>query len=212
MRDRRVRHHAVTKIENERPFAETPRGSHRSARSSAVTSGQERQRIEIALNWPPLLHVIARKRSSTIQSSPTASTGTASRYRSSPVPAPRGKPMIFASGTCLRTAATIRAHRLDTPFSEFIGRQNSRPGIENLHRINASLKLADQISSPTPRPAFDELRKRLRITDRQTTAREADPPFHAPQSCKSPTVHGAPQNPNNATAGGSSCFTRAIVS
>ena len=36
-------------------------------------------------------------------------------------------------------------HRRDAPALEFKRRQNACPGVENLHRIDTSLKLADEI-------------------------------------------------------------------
>src|SRR6516162_1310963 len=45
-----------------------------------------------------------------VQSSPTASTGTASIYRFNRLPAPRGNPINFAVGIFARTAAMMRAH------------------------------------------------------------------------------------------------------
>ena len=60
MRKRRFRHHAVAEIENKRTSREgvEDRIDRPIQRRAA---GQERQRIEIALNRPHGLHVLARE-------------------------------------------------------------------------------------------------------------------------------------------------------
>ena len=46
---------------------------------------------------------------------------------------------------------------LDAPFAKLAGRQNSRPGVENLHGIDTGLELPDQIARRSLHQEIDEL-------------------------------------------------------
>ena len=111
------------------------------------------KRIKIALNRTPRLDFVAGKTKldhpvqsdridrDVIEIAPQLGPGAARKADD------------LAPGIRSRTAATMRARRLNAPLSELVSRQYSRPGIENLHGIDAGLELPDQIARSRLRPA-----------------------------------------------------------
>src|SRR5580704_1061326 len=145
MSDGRVRQDAVTKVENKRALPERfedgvdPTIQRRSA-------GKQRQRIEIALNGTQRLNLIARK-----------------TQLDHPIEPHRVDWHSFEVARQLSSRATRKADdvrrrklftnvrhdprcRLDAPSAEFLWRQHTRPGIEDLYRIDTGRKLPDQIA------------------------------------------------------------------
>src|SRR5262249_1778888 len=58
-------------------------------------------------------------------------------------------------------------HRLDAPSTEFVGRQYTRPRIENLYRIHSGLELPDEIINGSVDQNIDEERDPFRIIVRK---------------------------------------------
>ena len=71
--------------------------------------------------------------------------------------------MIFAPGTARRTSATIRCVGAMHQRCEFVRRQHACPGIEDLHRIDAGLELANEIVGRRLDQDIDQPRERLRM-------------------------------------------------
>src|ERR1700720_3913943 len=156
MGDGRVRQDAVAKVENKRVSPErfedgvNPTIERRSA-------GEQHQRIEIALNGTQRLNLIARK---------------TQLYH--PIEPHRVDWHSFEIARQLSSRTTRKADdarrrklftharydprcRLDAPFAEFLGRQHTRPCIEDLYRVDTGRKLPDQIACRRLDQYIDEL-------------------------------------------------------
>ena len=62
--------------------------------------------------------------------------------------------------------------RLDAPFAEFVGRQHSRPGVENLYGIDSCRKLPGQIARRGLDQNVDQFRKNIRKPIRKQPRRK----------------------------------------
>ena len=200
MGNRSLRQDAVPEIEDERPLGEGL--EHRI--DSRDRAPRRRKPAPTGRGCPgPACATgfgCARRARSTVQSSPIASTGTSSTYRSSAVPTPRGNPMIFATGTSCANLRDDALRRLDAPASEFLGREHACPGVENLHGIDACLQLADQIACRGVDQLVDQRRKTIGVAHRRTAVPALGPACRGRQSCslrpstaprRSPTVRSA---------------------
>ena len=143
MGDRRFRQDAVAEIENERSLRQglddrVDRAVERRA------AGEKRQRIEIALYRPAGLNLIACEAKLHRPIEPDR----IDRYRFEIArklgPGAAGKADDARAGNLLSDRGNNAGRRLDAPFAELAGRQNSRPGIENLHGIDAGLELPNK--------------------------------------------------------------------
>ncbi len=121
------------------------------------SAGEQHQRIEIALNGAQRLNVVARKIQfrHPIEPHRIDRHGIEIALQLSPGAARK------ADDARRRKLFTHARHdprcRLDAPFAEFIGRQHTRPGIEDLHGIDTGRKLPDQIACRGLDQYIDEL-------------------------------------------------------
>ena len=127
-------------------------------------AGDEGQRVEVALNGPFGLDMIAGKAKlhhpiepdcidrHGFEIAPQLSSGTARK----------------SDDRRLRNFLSHRRydsrHRRDAPFLELFSRQHTRPGVENLHGVDAGSELLDQITHRGIDKSIDELREGLRMT------------------------------------------------
>ena len=163
MRDRGFRLDAVAEIEDQPAL--------RIVRQHVVDRGDRARRhlrsAPADRDCPaPRLWFCTRSRiseGSAAQSMLTASTPVASTYPGSSAPAPRGKPMIFASGTFAAHACDDAAGRLDRPARKFARRQHAGPGVEDLQHVGAGVELAEQIVNRVLDQHVDDLGERLRM-------------------------------------------------
>src|ERR1700685_1885399 len=162
MADWRFRQDAVAKVENERVSSERfEDGVGRAIERRSA--GEQHQRIEIALNGTQRLNVVTRK----IQFRHPIEPHRINRH-SIQIALQLGARAAWEAYDSRRWNVLTHAgynprHRLDTPFTEFIGRQHTRPGIEDLHGIDAGRKLFDQVAHRSLDQNFDELREGLRM-------------------------------------------------
>src|ERR1700730_8910790 len=170
MGDGGVREDAVAKVENKRVSPERFEDSidRMIERRSA---GEQHQRIEITLNGTQRLNLIARK---------------TQLYH--PIEPHRVDWHSFEIARQLSSRATRKADdarcrklftharhdprcRLDAPFAEFLGRQHTRPSIEDLYRVDTGRNLPDQIACRSLAQYIDKLRKSFGMPIREQPCR-----------------------------------------
>ena len=131
-------------------------------RSSAAPPTSKRQRIEIALDRPARLDLIAReaKLDGPVQADriDRDSVEIAAELGAG---AARKADDLRVRNALANRGDNARA-RLDAPAAKLIGRQHTRPGIENLHGIDAGLELPDQIAGRSFDQKIDQIRKGIR--------------------------------------------------
>ena len=162
MRNRRLRQYAMTEIENKR--------SGRKCRQNPIDraverfpSREERQGIEIALNRSELLDLFARKLRLNHPIEPNGIHRNSFDIGQELGAGAAGEADDFCIRNLFSNRVSNPSARRDTPFAEFIGRQYSGPGIENLHGIDAGLELPNQVTCRGFDQEFDQLREFLGI-------------------------------------------------
>ena len=154
MRNRCVRQHAVTEIEDKRARRKSLE-DHIDRPIERFAAGEQRQ-ADQDCPAPAVCSEFDRAQNR------ARSSNRARQHRpellrciaQALLPAPRGNPMILASGTTSRTAVDNSRAWRDAPSLEFVRRQHACPSIENLHGVDAGLELPDQIALPRPRPTL----------------------------------------------------------
>src|ERR1700733_11375143 len=140
MGNRRVRQDAVAEIENERLSSERfSDGVDRAIKRRSAS--EQHQRIEIALNSPQRLNVVARK----IQFGHPIEPHRIDRHGTE-IALQLGAGAARKSDDPRRGNMFTHARhdprcRLDEPFGEFGSRQHPRPGIEDLYSVDTGRKL-----------------------------------------------------------------------
>ena len=139
-----------------------PRESGKNCVDRAVqrrSAGKQRQRIEIALNRPPLLDHRPRK----LKLDRPIEPNRIDCNRVEIATELRAGAARKADDACSRNLGTDLFDdprmRLDAPSLEFPSGKNSRPGIENLHRIDAGIELANQIARRRLDQKLDQFRE-----------------------------------------------------
>ena len=144
MRDRRLRQNAVAEVENKRTAGERFENRVNAAVESSA-AGTQRQRIEITLHRAANLDRIARKakidhpiqtNSIDLDVLDIAFQVAAGAAR---------KPDDLRARYRAPHIGNDSFGRRNAPALKFVRRQDSCPGIEDLHSVDASLELADQI-------------------------------------------------------------------
>ena len=155
------------------------------------TSDQERQRIEIALNWSSCLDVIARKRKlhGPIQTDRVDRNGSKIRFQ--PGTSAARKANDLCAGNFFTHCGNNTRAWLNTPFPEFTRPVNFRPRCRKSEPHQRRLQTGGPNSSLTPQPPCRSAPQTRSEIDKQTIARDADRQFHALRSCRSPasTAH-----------------------
>src|SRR5579872_3770340 len=159
MRDRRLRQNAVAEIEDERAVRQRFEDRVDRAIKRRATD-HERERVEIALHRAHPLNMIARKAELDHPIEPDRIDGDG--FEITPELARRAARKADDPG-----ARNLLAHRfnnpaawLDAPSAEFICGQDSRPGVEDLDRIDAGYELPDQIARRGLDEKIDQFRER----------------------------------------------------
>ena len=167
MRNRRLRQHAVAEIEN--------KGASRESLQNGIdgtverrTPDQQHQRIEIALNRPFFLNPIAREAKLDHPVEPNRIDGNCRNIRRQLGTGAARETDYFRSGNAPANRGDDPGTWLDTPLTKFIRRQHSRPCIEYLHRIDAGLKLPDQITRRGLDQDLDQFAQMPRDAGKQT--------------------------------------------
>src|SRR5580693_6998011 len=145
MGNRGIRRDAVAEVENERLWSERfEDGIGRTIECGSA--GEQRQRIEIALNGAQRLNLIARK----AQLRHPIEPYRVDRYRFEVTQQFRSCAARKADDARRRKLfAHVRYDprcRFDAPLTKFIARQYACPGIEDLHGIDTGRKLFDQVA------------------------------------------------------------------
>src|SRR3954447_22922283 len=142
--DRRIRQDAVAEVENKWPGPK--RGEDRI--DAAVERGAaraQRQRIEVALHRTPALDLISRKIK---VNHPIQTNGIDLNILDVALQIAARAPWEPDYLRARHRAPHIGNDsfgRRNAPALKFVGRQNSCPGIEDLHSVDAGLELADKV-------------------------------------------------------------------
>ena len=211
MRDRRVRQHAMTEIEDERPCRKASRIAS-TARSSASPPTRSASGSRLPWTGRCALDVIARESKVHHPVEPHRIDRDSRKIALSSVPAPRGKPMIFARRNSLAHSRDDPRHRLDAPFARIRSAGNIPAQVSKICTASTPASNCRTRYSPTLRPADRSARQRLPDADRRIAAPEAGLPFRSPRSYTSLPSTALRKNRASATCGGNSCFTSPIVS
>ena len=162
MGDRRLRQDAVAEIEDERSVAES-RQDRIDLAIERSAAREQCQRIEIALHRPAALDLVAGKAAIDHPVEPDRVDSNAVHIALNSVPAPRGNPMIFASGTRCAQPRDDPPRRIDAPARELVGSEHAGPGVEELHGIDPGLELGREIIDRSFDQDVDQLAEDFRI-------------------------------------------------
>src|ERR1700728_4353627 len=127
------------------------------------STGQKRQRIEITLNRPHALHLLAREAELDHPIETDSVDRNTLDIRDKLSSRAAGKTDDLCVGYASANCRDDPSAGFDTPFTKFIRWQNSCPRVEDLHSIDAGLELPDQIARRRRNQGFDQFRKCIRI-------------------------------------------------
>src|ERR1700728_642056 len=144
MGNRRIRQYAVSEIEDERPMRE--RVENRVDRAvQRFASDEKRQRVEITLNGSPRLDGLTCKTRLDCPIYSYRVDGDGIEIACDLRAGAARESDDARAGNFLPHRRDNPGGRLDAPFPEFVGGQNSGPGVENLYGVDPGRELADQI-------------------------------------------------------------------
>ena len=174
-------------------------------------AGAQRQRIEIALHRPTTLDVIARK----IQiHHPVETNGIDFDVLDVAFQVAAGaarKPDDLRARHRAPHIGNDSLGRRNAPALEFVGRQNSCPGIEDLHSLDTGAELANEIIARSLDQNIDQMGERVGMTigkqPRRRLVRRAVAGDHVGRNGPGPAAEAEKRH-----GGGSSALTRRIVS
>ena len=151
-----------------------------------VTTGKQRQRIEISLHCDPALHPLANKLSIRHPVDAHRVDRNAINIVSQQMTGAARK----SDHARVRYLSPKFVHDprrgLDAPAREFLGRQHAGPGVEQLHRIDARFELLARDNSPNSRQAGRQASQKPSAVRTQTSAPAPDRSCLDPRSCRSP--------------------------
>jgi hypothetical protein len=144
MSDRRIRQNAVAEIENKRSSRKGLQ-NRLDCSIECISANQQRERIKVTLHRPMSLNVLAGE----TRFDHPIETDRVDRDSVEIACQLGSGPARKSDDLCVRNPPSHSAYDLcqwiDAPFAKFLGRQYARPTIEDLHRLGAGLKLANEI-------------------------------------------------------------------
>ena len=163
MSDRRLGQNPVAEVEDMRP-ARSACPMCRIAASSAGPPAMSTSGSRLPCSGMVGSRVSAAQARSRAVSSPSAVAPVLAAKSTRRGPAPRGNAITLARGMTGAEAGDDRPDRRNAPTLERIGRQDARPGVEDLDTIDAGVDLAGQIEDRGLDEPVDEILERLRRT------------------------------------------------